>query len=411
MCSKAGGSPCRDRRRRSPAIPASLPPISAARDCSTGKDPNTRRRPADRRRHCRRLPGRQGLHRHAAHHRRSQDRCRCRLDDSRRRGADWCDRRDVGQHGPATPRCRPRPNLRPCRHRHRQRDWRDCSGCSHPHLLTRHRRPRAPRHRAGYPRSFAANLAPRDRDLMLAIWGSYMPIGTVLMLLLGPALPEIGWGTLWAFNAILPIAYAALCFLRFGLGERGPLGTSPLSDIEALFQRAHRFIWHWLSDSTLSLMSRLPGSCRSSLSRNCICLSLPRACSRRLLSRRMSSAIIMAGGFLPRRGPLLGKVAMSFTVYGIVSLVIFASGVGGGVIAMTAAITLGIGGLSPGSIFAGVPRFAPNPRRASSPQADATGTRDCQSSPIMTRLAGRLYSGGPHSSSRLPCRAASRVES
>jgi len=254
-------------------------------------------------------------------------------------------------------------------------------------------------------------VAPRDRDLMLAIWGSYMPIGTVLMLLLGPALPEIGWRTLWAFNAILPIAYAALCFLRFGLGERGPLGTSPLSDIEALFQRAHRFIWHWLSDFTLSLMSRLPGSCRSSLSRNCICLSLPRACSRRLLSRRMSSAIIMAGVLLRAGVPIWANVAMSFTVYGIVSLVIFASGVGGGVIAMTAAITLGIGGLSPGSIFAGVPRFAPNPRRASSPQADATGTRDCQSSPIMTRLAGRLYSGGPHSSSRLPCRAASRVES
>jgi MFS family permease len=254
-------------------------------------------------------------------------------------------------------------------------------------------------------------VAPRDRDLMLAIWGSYMPIGTVLMLLLGPALPEIGWRTLWAFNAILPIAYAALCFLRFGLGERGPLGTSPLMDIETLFQRAHRFIWHWLSDFTLSLMSRLPGSCRSSLSRNCICLSLPRACSRRLLSRRMSSAIIMAGVLLRAGVPIWANVAMSFTVYGIVSLVIFASGVGGGVIAMTAAITLGIGGLLPGSIFAGVPRFAPNPRRASSPQADATGTRDCQSSPIMTRLAGRLYSGGPHSSSRLPCRAASRVES
>jgi hypothetical protein len=120
---------------------------------------------------------------------------------------------------------------------------------------------------------------------------------------------------------------------------------------------------------------------------------------------------IMAGVLLRAGVPIWANVAMSFTVYGIVSLVIFASGVGGGVIAMTAAITLGIGGLSPGSIFAGVPRFAPNPRRASSPQADATGTRDCQSSPIMTRLAGRLYSGGPHSSSRLPCRAASRVES
>src|SRR5689334_7254689 len=40
-------------------------------------------------------------------------------------------------------------------------------------------------------------VAPRDRDLMLAIWGSYMPIGRVVMLLLGPALPEIGWRALW----------------------------------------------------------------------------------------------------------------------------------------------------------------------------------------------------------------------
>lgn len=87
----------------------------------------------------------------------------------------------------------------------------------------------------------------------------------------------------------------------------------------------------------------------------------------------MSSAIIMAGVLLRAGVPIWANVAMSFTVYGIVSLVIFASGVGGGVIAMTAAITLGIGGLSPGSIFAGVPRFAPNPRRASSPQARRHG--------------------------------------
>src|SRR4051812_33555919 len=397
MCSKAGGSPCRDRRRRSPAIPASLPPISAARDCSTGKDPNTRRRPADRRRHCRRLPGRQGLHRHAAHHRRSQDRCRCRLDDSRRIVAL------IGAIGAMSVSM----VLRRLGAGRARIFGLVAIGIGSAIGAIAAGAPILIFSRAieglgllatvlVIPDLLQQTVAPRDRDLMLAIWGSYMPIGTVLMLLLGPALPEIGWRTLWAFNAILPIAYAALCFLRFGLGERGPLGTSPLSDIEALFQRAHRFIWHWLSDFTLSLMSRLPGSCRSSLSRNCICLSLPRACSRRLLSRRMSSAIIMAGVFLRAGVPIWANVAMSFTVYGIVSLVIFASGVGGGVIAMTAAITLGIGGLSPGSIFAGVPRFAPNPRRASSPQADATGTRDCQSSPIMTRLAGRLYSGGPH---------------
>src|SRR3954467_10900092 len=254
MCSKAGGSPCRDRRRRAPAIPASWPPISAARDCSTGKDPNTRRRPADRRRHCRRLPGRQGLHRHAAHHRRSQDRCRCRLDDSRPRGA-------VGAIG-AMPVSMVLRRLGAGRARIFGLvaiGIGSAIAADAPILIFS---------RAIEGLGLLATVlvisdllqqtvAPRDRDLMLAIWGSYMPIGTVLMLLLGPALPEIGWRTLWAFNAILPIAYAALCFLRFGLGERGPLGTSPLSDIEALFQRAHRFIWHWLSDFTLSLIPDL----------------------------------------------------------------------------------------------------------------------------------------------------------
>jgi MFS transporter, DHA1 family, inner membrane transport protein len=52
---------------------------------------------------------------------------------------------------------------------------------------------------------------------------------------------------------------------------------------------------------------------------------------------------------------------MSFTVYGIASLIIFASGADAGLIAVTAAITLGLGGLLPGSIFAAVPRFAPSP--------------------------------------------------
>jgi dipeptide/tripeptide permease len=52
---------------------------------------------------------------------------------------------------------------------------------------------------------------------------------------------------------------------------------------------------------------------------------------------------------------------MSFVTYGVASLIIFASGVAGGLVAVTAALTLGIGGLTPGSIFAAVPRFAPNP--------------------------------------------------
>jgi MFS family permease len=70
----------------------------------------------------------------------------------------------------------------------------------------------------------------------------------------------------------------------------------------------------------------------------------------------------IAAGVLLRLGiPLSANIAMSFAVYGLASLIIFASGAGAGVVAVTAALTLGVGGLSPGSIFAAIPRFAPNP--------------------------------------------------
>jgi predicted MFS family arabinose efflux permease len=204
-------------------------------------------------------------------------------------------------------------------------------------------------------------VAPRDRDLMLAIWGSYMPIGTVVMLLLGPALPEIGWRALWGFNSILPIAYAVLCFFRFGLGERGERGSSLLSDVEALFRApACRYLalaFALYSFSYVAIAGFMPLILVTQL-------HLSVAVAGLFTTAAVAANVvgnIMAGILLRAGIPIWANVAMSFTVYGIASLIIFASGAEAGVIAATAAITLGLGGLSPGSIFAAVPRFAPTP--------------------------------------------------
>jgi DHA1 family inner membrane transport protein len=204
-------------------------------------------------------------------------------------------------------------------------------------------------------------VAQRNRDLMLAIWGSYMPIGTVFMLLLGPVLPEIGWRTLWAFDAILPVAYSALCFFRFGLGERGSRGSSPLSDIEALF-RARGCLYLALafglySFSYVAIAGFMPLILVTQL-------HLSVATAGLFTTAAVAANVVgnIAAGVLLRAGiPVWANVALSFAVYGIASVIIFASGASGGVIAVTAALTLGIGGLSPGSIFAAVPRFAPSP--------------------------------------------------
>jgi predicted MFS family arabinose efflux permease len=204
-------------------------------------------------------------------------------------------------------------------------------------------------------------VASRDRDVMLAVWGSYMPIGTVLMLLIGPALPEIGWRMLWAFNAILPVAYAGLCLFRFGLGDRGPRGTSLVSDIEALFRAPgclHLALAFGLySFSYVAIAGFMPLILVTQLH-----LSVAAAALFTTAAVAANIAGNIMAGILLRAGiPIWANVAMSFTVYGIASLIIFRSGAGGGVIAATAALALGIGGLLPGSIFAAIPRFAPTP--------------------------------------------------
>jgi predicted MFS family arabinose efflux permease len=204
-------------------------------------------------------------------------------------------------------------------------------------------------------------VAQRDRDLVLAIWGTYMPIGTVLMLLLGSALPQIGWRTLWAFDAVLPIAYAGLCSFRFGIGERGSRGSSLLSDVEALF-RAPGCLYLALafglySFSYVAIAGFLPLILVTEL-------HLSVAAAGLFTTAAVAANVVgnVTAGVLLRAGvPIWANVAMSFVTYGIASLIIFASGASGGLVAATAALTLGIGGLTPGSIFAAVPRLAPNP--------------------------------------------------
>jgi predicted MFS family arabinose efflux permease len=204
-------------------------------------------------------------------------------------------------------------------------------------------------------------VAQRDRDLMLAIWGTYMPIGTVLMLLLGPALPVIGWRTLWVFDAALPIAYAGLCFLRFGLGERGARGSSLLSDIDALF-RAQGCLYLALAFGLYSFCYVAVAGFMPLLLVTELHLSVAAAGLFTTAAVAANVAGNVTAGILLRAGvPIWANVAMSFVTYGVASLIIFASGAAGGLVAVTAALTLGIGGLTPGSIFAAVPRFAPNP--------------------------------------------------
>jgi MFS family permease len=50
--------------------------------------------------------------------------------------------------------------------------------------------------------SILARIVPStERKFVMAVWSTYMPAGIVLMMLLGPLLPTIGWRNLWVVSA------------------------------------------------------------------------------------------------------------------------------------------------------------------------------------------------------------------
>lgn len=59
--------------------------------------------------------------------------------------------------------------------------------------------------------SMLAQLVTREkRDFVMAAWSAYMPIGIMLMLLVAPLLPTIGWRSFWLANSLVTGSCAIL---------------------------------------------------------------------------------------------------------------------------------------------------------------------------------------------------------
>ncbi len=76
-------------------------------------------------------------------------------------------------------------------------------------------------------------LVPKARiNRMLGIWGTYMPLGTALALLLGPwvmglASPERGWRLWWCVLAAVALAFSLALFLRLPTDPARHTGSAP----------------------------------------------------------------------------------------------------------------------------------------------------------------------------------------
>jgi MFS transporter, DHA1 family, inner membrane transport protein len=64
------------------------------------------------------------------------------------------------------------------------------------------------------PSMLARIVTGDERDFVMAMWSAYMPAGIMLMLLVGPLVPIIGWRNLWVTNALVAGACGVLLAIR-----------------------------------------------------------------------------------------------------------------------------------------------------------------------------------------------------
>ncbi|AMN41473.1 MFS transporter [Rhodoplanes sp. Z2-YC6860] len=212
------------------------------------------------------------------------------------------------------------------------------------------------------PSMLAAIVTGERRDFVMAVWSSYMPAGIMLMLFF--LLPLIGWRNLWLANAG---AAAACCLL---LALRAPVLTTMtrepagrfLTEIASVVRHPRCVVlavaFFAYSCQIFSLAFALPQLLTSV---HGVSLGLTGLLSALVLA--VSAAGHVASGILLRAGvPIWLNVAASFGPFAVSAFVIYAGAPPPPIVALAAALGLGIGGLAPGAIYAAAPRAAPSPQ-------------------------------------------------
>lgn len=211
------------------------------------------------------------------------------------------------------------------------------------------------------PRLLRAVTAPKDLDTVLPLFGAYLPLGSVIMMLAGPPAMAFGWQTLWLINAAVALIWALVIGgmpivepapsqhpgralipnIRMALGSPGPI-------LLALAFGFYTFQFMALAGLLPTLLVERKGLTISAAG------MIGAAAVLANVAGNMS-----AGALLRMRVPTWAIAASAFTFMGLASLGIFADAVPVAVVAVLAALSLGLTGLIPGSIYAATPKLAP----------------------------------------------------
>lgn len=209
------------------------------------------------------------------------------------------------------------------------------------------------------PRLLRAASRPQDSDSVFAYWGVYLPAGSAVMMLLGPPIAGAGWQTLWLFNGVLALVYAAviarLPFPAQPAGRAGAMANilqvvrSPGAVVLALAFGVYTFHYFALTGLLPALLvDRLGLSIQAAGFVGAITV----------LANGLGN--LLAGSLLRRGVPLWATALAGYLVMGASGFVVFAQGLPVTPVALAASATLAISGLIPASIFAAAPRLAAN---------------------------------------------------
>lgn len=199
----------------------------------------------------------------------------------------------------------------------------------------------------------------RDRNFFFGLWGTFLPTGSALMLLLGPLLPIVGWRALWLSQAVIALVYAVAVLLLLPRPAQGPAIVAPSLSSTARKVLADRAsvllaaVFGFYTFQYFILAGFLPVLLVGTLG-----LSLSTAT---LLTAGVVAANAIGNvcaGLLSRAGfPLWISMGASLSGYALSGPLIYSLGLPAGSVALIAALTIGIAGLLPGSVFAAVPRL------------------------------------------------------
>jgi predicted MFS family arabinose efflux permease len=186
----------------------------------------------------------------------------------------------------------------------------------------------------------------------------------MLMLLLGPLLPMIGWRNLWLANALIAGGCGVLLAL-YGpaAAEREHEGSGKFFAEAANVVREPRclilaFAFFAYSCQIFSMAFALPLLLTSAHR-----LTLGAAGLLSAAALAVSAIGHVSSGFMLRAGvPVWANIAIAFGFFAASGLAVYGGTLPPAAVALAAALALGVGGLAPGALYAAAPQVAPSPR-------------------------------------------------